>query len=42
MAVELKRENFKIVENFFINNKFQIPALAVINLQFPGRFLLII
>ncbi len=37
MAVELKREAFKIAENFFIENKFQIPALTVINSKFPGK-----
>ncbi len=37
MSVELKTEDFKIVESFFNVNKFQIPALAVINTKFPGK-----
>lgn len=37
MDVELKQEEFIRVEKFFDENKYQIPALAVINRDFPGR-----
>lgn len=35
--VQLEYNEFKSVVNFFSKNKYQIPALAVLNENFPGR-----
>lgn len=37
MNVELKQDEFISIETFFNENRYQIPALAVINRSFPGR-----
>lgn len=37
MYIELESKDFSSVENFFNENKYQIPALAVLNRSFPGR-----
>lgn len=34
---ELLDEEFYIIEKFFNQNKFHIPALSVINKRFPGK-----
>ncbi|CAM3983662.1 GNAT family N-acetyltransferase [Mesobacillus zeae] len=37
MFVELKYDEFSIVETLFNKNRYQIPALAVLNRNFPGK-----
>jgi len=37
MFVEIGHNEFKGIENFFNENKYQIPALAVLNRNFPGK-----
>lgn len=37
MYIELEPKDFNSVENFFNENKYQYPALAVINGDFPGK-----
>lgn len=37
MVFELENKDYNSVENFFNENKYQIPALAVLNRNFPGK-----
>ncbi|WP_027624897.1 GNAT family N-acetyltransferase [Clostridium lundense] len=37
MFIELKHDEFTSIKTFFNENKYQVPALAVINGSFPGK-----
>lgn len=36
-CIELKKSDYEIVKKFFADKKYRVPAIAVLNGDFPGK-----